>query len=118
MFSLQNWVNLRDRQSKHTIFDCQGCLQNETWRDALAMFPQRSFLQQQKAKTYGLIDRKILKEKTRQTLNKLNKEFYENYHTSFTTQIKRCINSPNVIDLAKSIKADIENQWQETCVER
>ena len=38
-FSLDNWVDLKDRESKHTIFDFKGCLQNKNWKDALAMLP-------------------------------------------------------------------------------
>ena len=29
IFSLGNWLDLKSRQLKHTIFDCKGCLQNE-----------------------------------------------------------------------------------------
>ena len=49
-FSLGNWVDLKDRQLKHTIFDCKGCLESESWKDALAMLPLRGFLYQAQAK--------------------------------------------------------------------
>lgn len=49
-FSLDNWVDLKDRESKHTIFDFKGCLQNKNWKDALAVLPVRDFLRQKKAK--------------------------------------------------------------------
>ena len=49
-FSLDNWVDLKDRESKHTIFDFKGCLQNKNWKGALAMLPVRGFLHQKKAK--------------------------------------------------------------------
>ena len=52
-FSLGNSVGLKDRQLKHTIFDCKGCLENEKWKDALAMLPMRGFLHQAKAKKPG-----------------------------------------------------------------
>ena len=52
-FSLGNSVGLKDRQSKHTIFNCKCCLENGKWKDALAMLPMRGFLHQAKAKKPG-----------------------------------------------------------------
>ena len=98
-FSLGNWLGLKDRQLKHTIFDCKGCLENEKWKDALAMLPVRGFLHQAKAKNAGLIEKQVL-------------------HTTFTKQVKRVLEIPKPRDIEKSIKTDIENQWEESCDER
>ena len=49
-FSLGNWVDVKDKQLKHTIFDCKGSVENKNWKDALAMLPVRGFLHQVKAK--------------------------------------------------------------------
>ena len=44
IFSLKNWVGLNDRQLNYSIFDCSGCLRNDSWKDALVFFPVRDFL--------------------------------------------------------------------------
>ena len=45
-FTLGNWIDLKDKKSKHTISNCKRCLQNENWKDAMAMLPVRLFLHQ------------------------------------------------------------------------
>ena len=72
MFSLGNWLDLKDRQLKHTKFDCKGCLENEKWKDALAILPVRGFLHQAKAKKAGLIEKQVLQDKTKSILSELN----------------------------------------------
>ena len=118
MFSLGNWLDLKDRQLKHTKFDCKGCLENEKWKDALAILPVRGFLHQAKAKKAGLIEKQVLQDKTKSILSELNNNFCNKYHTTFTKQVKRVLEIPKPRDIAKSIKTDIENQWEKTCVER
>ena len=118
IFSLKNWVDLKDRQRKHSIFDCNGCLRSESWRDALAMFTVRGFLQQAKAKRLGLVEQNVLQDKTKAILNELNQGYRKNYRTTFTKQVKQVLEIPKPREIAKSIKRDIENQWEETCVER
>ena len=88
MFSLGNWLDLKDRQLKHTKFDCKGCLENEKWKDALAILPVRGFLHQAKAKKTGLIEKQVLQDKTKSILSELNNNFRNNYHTTFTKQVK------------------------------
>ena len=83
-FSLGNWVDLKDTQLKHTIFDCKGCPQNENWKDALAMLPVRGFLHQAKAKKAGLIEKQVLHDKIKSILNELTNNFRNNYRTTFT----------------------------------
>ena len=118
IFSLKNWVDLKERKFEHSIFDCSGCLRNESWKDALAMFPVRGFLQQAKAKRLGLVERNVLQDKTKAILNELNQNYRKNYRTTFTKQVKEVLEMPKPREIAKSIKTDIENQWAETCVER
>ena len=69
IFSLKNWVDVKDKQFKHSIFDCSGCLRNESWKDTLAMFPVRGFLQQTKAEWMGLVERNVLQDKTLYWMN-------------------------------------------------
>ena len=118
IFSLKNWVDLKDRQLRHSIFDCKGCLRNESWKDALAVFPARGFLQQAKAKRMGLVKRNVSKDKTKAILNELNQNYRRDYRTTFTKQVKQVLEIQKPREIAKSIKRDIENQWEETCVER
>ena len=72
MFLLQNLVDLKDRQLKNSILDCNGYLRNESCKDALAMLPVRNFLQQAKAKKLHLVERNVLQDKLKTILNELN----------------------------------------------
>ena len=69
-------------------------------------------------KKAGLIEKQVLQDKTKSILGELNDNFRNNYHTTFTKQVKQVLEIPKPKDIAKSIKTDIENQWGETCVER
>ena len=69
-------------------------------------------------KKAGLIEKQVLQDKTKSILGELNNNFRNNYHTTFTKQVKQVLEIPKPKDIAKSIKTDIENQWAETCVER
>ena len=71
----------------------------------------------QKAKKAGLIESMVLQEKTKQIVNDLNRD-YRNYHTTFTTEFKKTLNIPTVKKTAKLIKKNIEELWEETCIER
>ena len=41
VFSTDNWDNLDDRKTLHKILDCQTCLKNCKWKDALEIFPKK-----------------------------------------------------------------------------
>ena len=82
------------------------------------MLPVRCFLHQAKAKKAGLIEKQVLQDKTKSILSELNNNFRNNYHTTFTKQVKRVLEIPKPRYIAKSIKTDIENQWEQTFVER
>ena len=79
------------------------------------MLPVQGFLHQAKAKKAGLIEKQVLQ---KSILSELNNNFRNNYHTTFTKQVKRVLEIPKPRDIAKSIRTDIENQWEETFVER
>ena len=79
------------------------------------MLPEQGLLHQAKAKKAGLIEKQVLQ---KSILSELNNNFRNNYHTTFTKQVKRVLEIPKPRDIAKSIKTDIENQWEETFVER
>ena len=78
----------------------------------------RLFTSGQGKKKTGLIEKQVLQDKTKSILSELNNNFRNNYHTTFTKQVKRVLEIPKPRDIAKSIKTNIENQWEETCVER
>ena len=64
---------------------------------------------------------KILRDVTNKTIKKLDVEFRENFNSSFSDQIEKKINNivqKERIKTAKALKADIENQWKETSVQR
>ena len=109
IFSFKNWVDLKERKVKHSIFDCSSCLRNESWKDALTMFPVRGFLQQAKTKKLGLVKRNVLQDKTKAILNELNQNYLKNYRTTFTKQVKEVLEMPKPLEIANSIKREIEN---------
>ena len=85
-----------------------------------------------KANKYNLFQNKILADKTNTIVNDLNIEYKENYNTTFTEQYtllkqdeqnkenlaKQHKQKKQNLATAKSIKQDIEKQWEETSVER
>ena len=72
----------------------------------------------QKAKKGGLSESMVLQEKTKQIVNDLNRDDRKNYCTTFTTEFKNNLNIPIFKNTAKLIKKNIEESWEETCVER
>ena len=72
----------------------------------------------QKAKKGGLSESMVLQEKTKQIVNDLNRDDRKNYGTTFTTEFTNNLNIPIFKNTAKLIKKNIEELWEETCVER
>ena len=72
----------------------------------------------QKAKKVGLIESMVLQEKAKKNVNDLNRDDRKNYRTTFTTEFKNTLNIPIFQNTAKLIKRNIEELWEETCVER
>ena len=118
IFSSENWDNLKERKTKHLLIDCKGCLNNKKLRSTLAMTPIKSLAYIQKAKKAGLIESMALKEKTKQIVNDLKRDYRKDYCTTFTTEIKNTLNIPNAKKTAKLIKKNIEELLEGTCVER
>ena len=118
VFSTGNRHNLNDRKTPHKIFDCQACLKSSKWKDALAIFPAKNPNNKMKAKQNGLIEPSILKDRTRETFSKLNQEFRTEYNTTFTKQAKDHLNVHKPSSIVRLAKKDIENQLEDTCVER
>ena len=82
------------------------------------MIPIKSPTYIQKAKKASLIESMVLQKNTKQIVNDLNRDYRKNYRTTFTTEFKNTLNIPNVKKTAKLIKKNIEELWEETCVER
>ena len=114
IFSSENWDNLKERKTKHSLIDCKACLHNKKLRSTLAMIPIKSPAYIQKAKKAGLIESMVLQEKTKQIVTDLNRGYRKNYRTTFTTQFKKTLNVPTVKKTAKLIKKNIEELWEKT----
>ena len=81
------------------------------------MFPVYGFKEKQRAKKFGLFEAAALKDRTKEIFNKLNKEF-RNHNTSFAEQAKEYLNIQKPSSIVGLVKKNIEDQFQETCVER
>ena len=81
------------------------------------MIPIKTNKYKQKAKENGLVEATVLKEKTKRN-NNLNRDYRKNYRATFTKQFKETLDLPDVKNIAKSVKENIEDIWEETCVER
>ena len=81
-------------------------------------FFQQKIQKTMKAKQNGLIEPFILKDRTREIFNKLNQEFRTEYNTTFTKQTKDHLKVHKPSAIVRLAKKDIENQLEDTCVER
>ena len=81
------------------------------------MIPIKNNKYKQKAKKNGLVEAAVLKEKTKRN-NNLNRDYRKNDRATFTKQFKETLDLPDVKNIAKSVKENIEDIWEETCVER
>ena len=118
IFSSEKWSDLGERKKQHKIFDCSACLKNPSWKNALAMLPCKSRIHKNKAIKKGLIESSVLKDRTKEVFNKLNQEFKCEYNTSFSTYAKDYLHTNKPADIVKMAKKNIEEQFEETCVER
>ena len=118
VFSTENWQNLNDRKTPHKIFDCEACLKYCKWKDALAVFQTKNSNNKMKAKQNGLIEPSVLKYRTREIFNKLNKKCRTEYNTTFTKQAKDYLKVHKSSAVVRLAKKDIENQLEDTSVER
>ena len=74
-------------------------------------------LKKNRAKKFGLFEAAAFKDRTKEIFNKLNKEF-RNHNTSFAEQAKEYLNIQKPSSIVRLAKKNIEDQFQETCVER
>ena len=91
------------------------------YKSVLAQLPIKSLWLRKKAENTGLFKEKNL-HITQKTLNKLNKQFKRDHGTSFTTEVKKVFKEErkqiNKGDIIRAAKENIEQQWNETAVER
>ena len=71
-----------------------------------------------RAKKIGLCESAVLKDQTKEILNELNKKFKSTYNTTFTEQVKDCLQIEKPAAIVKLAKKNIEDQFEDTCVER
>ena len=118
IFSAEKWSDLGERKKQHKIFDYSVCLKNPSWKNALAMLPCKSRIHKNKAIKKGLIESSVLKDRTKEVFNKMNQEFKCEYNTSFSTCVKDYLNTNKPADIVEMAKRNIEEQFEEACVER
>ena len=118
IFSSEKWTNIKKLKTKHSLENCTGCSSDTVLPSTLAMIPIKNNKHKQKANENGLVEAAVLKEKTKEIINNLNRDYRKNYRTTFTKQFKKTLGLPDVKNIAKSVKENIEDIWEETCVER
>ena len=79
---------------------------------------KKSKQNESKSKWTVLNEPSILKDRTRDIFNKLNQEFRTEYNTTFTKQAKDHLKVHKPSGIVRLEKKDIENQLEDTCVER
>ena len=66
----------------------------------------------------GHTESSVLKDQTKEVFNKTNQEFKCEYNTSFSTYAKDYLNTNKPADIVKMANRNIEEQFEETYVER
>ena len=84
----------------------------------LQCYLARTAYRKNKAIKKGLIESSVLKDRTKEVFNKMNQEFNCEYGTCFSTCAKDYLNTNKPADIVKMAKRNIEEQFEETCVER
>ena len=68
-FSKKNWEKLSlNKKNAHSLFNCNGCLQDAKLKGTRGLFPVKSVAYKQKLKENGLLDDKILCDVTDKTI--------------------------------------------------
>ena len=128
VFDQKTWSQLSpEKKSLHSILDCQECLKN--YKSTLAKFPVKGPLLKLKAEKYGLMKEKVLRDVTNKTISSLDRQFKENFGTTFSNQVKKMKimenhinkkerNSADKTKVAREIVKNIEKQFNESSVER
>ena len=60
IFSSENWDNLKEKKTKHSLIDCKGCLNHNKLQSTLAMISIKIPSYIQKAKKSRLIESMVL----------------------------------------------------------
>ena len=118
IFSRKKWTNIKVSKTKHSLENCTSCSNDKILRSTLAIIPIKNNKYKQKAKKNTLVKTAVLPEKNEEIINNFNQDYRKNYRTTFTKQFKETLDLPDVKSIAKSVKENIEDIWEETCVER
>ena len=125
VFDQKTWSQLSpEKKSLHSILEC---LKN--YKSTLAKFPIKGPLLKLKAEKYGLMKEKVLRDVTNKTISSLDRQFKENFGTTFSNQVKKMKimgnhinkkerNSADKTKVAREIVKNIEKQFNESSVER
>ena len=83
--------------------NCKGCSNDTVLRSTLAFYSNKKQQIQKKAKkNFERKDvSKVLKEKTKEIINNLNRDYCKNYRTTFTKQFKETLDLHDVKNIAK-----------------
>ena len=131
VFSIEKWNNLSNEEKNvHSVYDCQACSINDSYRTFLAKFPNKSKKGRNKAEASGLnsVLSTVLVDTTNQIVNEYNKQYTKVFGKSFTeahelviknSHLKEKENRSDIEKKAmKKMSKNISEQWAETSVER
>ena len=87
---LEIFSSEKESKTKHALENCKGCSNDTVLRSTLAFYSNKKQQIQKKAKkNFERKDvSKVLKEKTKEIINNLNRDYCKNYRTTFTKQFK------------------------------
>ena len=125
-FSSLKWNELSPyEKKKHGDFKCKGCLGSEKYRVVLSMLPinLNDSLGKKRAEESGLFKpiRQQVLEATKKDLNRLNYEYKNDFSMTFESAyniVKNKETEKKRTEIAKELKENVENQWEETAVSR
>ena len=105
-FSRKNWEKLSlNKKNTHSLFNCNGCLQDTKLKGTLGLFSVKRVAYKQKLKENDLLDDNLLCDITNKTIKKSDVEFKANFNTTFSDQIEKKINNIAQKERTKTAKA-------------
>ena len=75
MFSCKKWTNIKESKIKHLLENYTGCSNDTILQSTLAMIPIKNNKYKQKAQKNGLVEAAVLKEKSNEIINNLNRDY-------------------------------------------
>ena len=119
IFSTDSWPNLEQlKKAKHSPTDCQGCLKDPIYKNALSKLPIKT---NRKAFLYYFDGKNsvVLQDVTNEILSDLNCDFKSRFNVNFTSQVTKSAKSSKIEkeNTARAITKDIEAKWKQTSVE-